>query len=46
MTYLLRLVGVRKRNDHPDDIKVSESSVSGEGAGQYCCLAPGNLDTP
>lgn len=45
-TYLFRLVGIRKRSDHPYDIKVSESSISGEGAGQYCCLASGNLNTP
>lgn len=44
--YLLRLVGIGKRNDHPNDIEVNESSIGGESAGQDCCLTSGHLDTP
>ena len=44
--YLLRLVGIGKRNDHPNDIEVNEGSMGGESTGQDCCLTSGHLDTP
>ena len=42
--YLLGLVGVGQRDDHPDDVEVVEGSAGGEGAGQHSCLAPCHLD--
>lgn len=44
--YLLRLVSIGERNDHPNDIEVNEGSAGSEGTGQDCRLAPGHLDTP
>lgn len=43
--YLFRLVCIRERDDHPDDIEVNESSTGREGTGQDCSVAPGHLDT-
>lgn len=44
--YLLRLVRIGERNDHPNDIEVNEGSTGSECTGQDCCLTPGHLDTP
>lgn len=44
--YLLRLVSIGERNDHPNDIEVNEGRAGSEGTGQDCRLAPGYLDTP
>lgn len=43
--YLLWLVSIGQRCDHPDDVEVVEGSAGGEGAGQDGRLAPGNLHT-
>ena len=42
--YLLGLVGIGQRRDHPDDVQVVEGGAGGEGAGQDGRLAPGHLD--
>lgn len=42
--YLLWLISVGQRRDHPDDVQVIEGGARGEGAGQDGRLAPCHLD--